>query len=68
MCVCCHREGTKEMDFLRLRFAAEGAFPPPPGPPATPFPAGFALKRGTGQKGRVWAGMGAGGEIGRAHV
>lgn len=37
------------MDFLLLRFATEGAFPPSPGPPATPFPSGFALKRGTAE-------------------
>lgn len=37
------------MDFLLQRFATEGAFPPSPGPPATPFPSGFALKRGTGE-------------------
>lgn len=57
----CHREDIKEMAFLLLRFAAEGAFPPSPGPPATPFPSGFALKRGTALKGRVCAGEAGGG-------
>lgn len=46
------------MDFLLLRFATEGAFPPSPGPPATPFPSGFALKRGSAE------GEGSAGEAG----
>lgn len=46
------------MDFLLLRFATERAFPPSPGPPATPFPSGFALKRGTAE------GEGSAGEAG----